>query len=334
MSNFEDYFTNPAYAKAYGFNNKGLIYIENERDCAFWEEIIESVIPNKYEVKRSIIDGDPSRGKRGLEKLYSSANENALIAIDSDFDYPCPDRSSYSKNINGKYILHTHSYSRESVICNAASINDTIKKIRLYESSNFDISEPLDAYSTICYKSLIPFLFLMNGRHSIANESEFHSDLVITESSEVKYLNVDGGFNYAILEEIKSKAENRKKYYEKYISDSGLQSHYNDFIESMNRIEISKSSAYRYISGHQLYDNFIIPLIKKIRSRLISLETDKVREDMLGNPLGIRDAVRGVNNHFDSNCSATTLLNNSEKTKEDSIYLKIIDKINKIKASD
>ena len=40
MSNFEDYLTNSSYAKAYGFNGKGIIYIENERDLSFWEKII------------------------------------------------------------------------------------------------------------------------------------------------------------------------------------------------------------------------------------------------------------------------------------------------------
>ncbi|WP_373232505.1 hypothetical protein [Escherichia coli] len=326
MRDFEQYLTNPAYAEVYGFNHKGLIYIENERDYAFWSDIVDSISPNKYEVKKSIIENNLSRGKRGLERLYSMANKKVLIAIDSDFDYTCPNRNEYSKHINDKYILHTHSYSRESVICNVESINDTINKLMLSKKASFDISEPIKKYSSICYESLIPFLFLLENRHCIANEKDFHNDLKVIETADLRRLNKDGKFNYKILEKISNNTKTRRFIYEKYINNHNLSAKYVEFKKHLLDLGVTPESAYRYISGHLVYDNFVIPILKEIKRRLINMEVENIKKSELSHSSSIRDAVRGVHNHFSEYCSEKSILNNCEKIKNDEVYKKIINK--------
>lgn len=330
MRNFSDYVMNENYTKAYGFDGKGLVYIENERDSCFWESIFDSVFPGKYTVKSSIHPSSISRGKRKLEKFYSHANEFALIAIDSDFDYPCQDRNDYSKHINSKYILHTHSYSRESVICNPAAINETIKRIRFSKKSNFDISIFLERYSEICFYSLPPFLFLLNNRFPNIREKDFHDDLNIREKKGNPMI-IDGDtFNFSLLEDNKSRVLERKLKYEKIIKENGLDDEYANFLVSLENLGITKKTAYRYISGHVLYKSVIIRIIKGIKSRLMKAEIDKAKSDAANAGKSEISLVNGIENHFSTKCSIESILDNSEKILSDEIYLKILDKVRKV----
>jgi hypothetical protein len=39
MKDFEDFFCDPQYTQAYGFNvSKGICYVEDEADVTFWED--------------------------------------------------------------------------------------------------------------------------------------------------------------------------------------------------------------------------------------------------------------------------------------------------------
>ena len=38
---FTNYLTDERYVTSYGFNQKGIVYIENEMDYRFWEEIFK-----------------------------------------------------------------------------------------------------------------------------------------------------------------------------------------------------------------------------------------------------------------------------------------------------
>lgn len=330
MSDFEHYFTDPSYAQAYGFNSKGLIYVENERDCAFWEEVLEATNPNQYDIKRSIAENNMARGKRSLEKLYSSLNPRVIVAIDADFDYLCPQNTEYSKYVSGNYILHTFSYSRESVMCNINAINDTIKKIRLYEKSNFDIENVMRNYSIICYKALPKFLFLFNLRNDNVNESSFHDDLTICPSKELPLFLDDFNFNYDIFRVLDEKVEARLTRYDEVIESDNLHEDYSFFLEHLSKLGFNEENAYRYISGHLVYENLILPIFKNLKSSLLKIEIEKIKETYRGNSKAIKDNIAGVHAHFSEKCSYVTLLENCEKIKADNIYMKILEKAKNI----
>lgn len=330
MSEFENYFTNPNYTRAYGFNRKGLIYIENERDAAFWEEIIEATNPNCYDIKRSVLEGSGKRGKRSLEKLYGTANKYAVIAIDADFDYLCPNKSDVSSLLSNRYILHTFSYSRESVICNKETINDTIKRIRLYQKSNFNIDAVLSKYSSICHKVLSPYLFLLNKRDEAASESCFHKPLTISVSKENPLFTTDFSFNFKILDEMEVCALDRLDFYMKEIDSKGLGDEYIKFQEDLSVLGLNEKNAYRYISGHLLYDNIVSPILKHLKNALMSIEIEHVKAANNGKAKAIKDGIEGVRNHFSNKCSFTSLMDNCNKTQSDDIYLLILDKARKL----
>lgn len=331
MSDFEHYLTDSSYARAYGFNGKGLIYVENERDCAFWEEIIEATNPEQYEIKRSITDDEKSRGKRRLERLYGQLNESVLVAIDADFDYLCPNKSDSSSYVSGNYILHTFSYSRESVMCNEETINDTIKKIRFYEKANFSINDVLIKYSSLCYKTLPPFLFLLNNRNDLANEQSFHDDLTINQSKETPLFKNNFEFNFGIFEAIDVKTSLRLERYMAEITSKNMLADYVLFKDEILKLGLNEGSAYRFISGHLLYENLILPILKKIKSNLLTIEVENVKFLHEGDSQAIKENVAGLRNHFTEKCSYITMMENCEKTKKDPIYLSILDKALKIR---
>lgn len=333
MSDFEHYFTDPSYAQAYGFNSKGLIYVENERDCAFWEEVLEATNPNQYDIKRSIAENNKARGKRSLEKLYSTLNPSVIVAIDADFDYLCPKNTDYSGYVSGDYILHTFSYSRESVMCNIDAINDTVKKIRLYVKSNFNIEEVIQKYSILCYKALPKFLFLFNLRNSNANESSFHDDLTISPTRESPLFLGDFCFNFDIFKALEEKIESRSIRYDEIIERENLSTEFDSFLSHLSSLGFNEKNAYRYISGHLIYENLILPIFKNLKSSLLKIEIENIRETYKGNSKAIKDNIAGVQSHFSEKCSYVTLLENCEKIKSDEIYIKILNKARNINKS-
>ncbi|WP_421353694.1 DUF4435 domain-containing protein [Aeromonas veronii] len=138
MSDTKNYFTNRNYVKAYATmesaekDASGFVYIESEADKEFWDSILTKCAKGKYFFKfKGKQEGKSEpRGKSILEDLYTTANEAALVAIDSDFDYISPNRSDIAKKINSnKYVLQTFAYAIENIKLDHIRVDKCLGKI-------------------------------------------------------------------------------------------------------------------------------------------------------------------------------------------------------------
>lgn len=316
MSSFDSFLTNPQYTSAYGFDGKGIVYIENERDLLFWESIIEEVHPNLYSFKRAVKEGSSTRGKRVLEKHYATLNSKVLVAIDSDFDYLSPNRNSYSSNVRyNPYVLHTFSFSRESVLCNINTLNYNLSRVKFFIPSSYRVDTLLTKFSEISYECLLPFCYLMDTGNFDVTEAEFHSVLNLNDS-EIE-LNEDAWKAKLVL--ITEFVDGLKLKIEDEID-------YNRFVEGLNDLGVNANTAYRFISGH-LLKKHVDMVVKKVISDLRSKEIAIINNECEGHSEMIKERVKGIHNHFKTSCSFNTLIENCNSINSDDIYAKIVGKV-------
>lgn len=114
---------------------KGIIHIEDASDRLFWRKVVGAVCPDRYDIKPFSQGG--AQGKRRLEQQYRHLHKDYLIAVDSDYDFLCPDRNEFSAELNANpFVLHTFCYSRESFIHTPEALEILTDCIYLHEKTH------------------------------------------------------------------------------------------------------------------------------------------------------------------------------------------------------
>ncbi|QSX29562.1 hypothetical protein JYB88_15395 [Shewanella cyperi] len=318
-SDFTSYFTKPDFTKAYGFDkdSNGIIYIENEKDSVFWQELLVKAGLSNYQIKYgSKNKSNDSRGKAGLKKFFESLNINALVGIDSDYDYithakvkePC---KCIARN---KFILHTFSYSRESVIMNDVNINKSIGRIYFSECINFCFNSFLSELSNKIYADLVHLLTLheMNTIDSGHINSSFSKLTVIYHDDGTYGVSYDDSFAKGIIDK-------------NIIDNDRLRVHKTNY----ENLGLTNESAYRFIDGHKV-ESLIYEVVKSEQKRLIDREQKKIRDDNANNGNIIGERIKELHNHLRQNCSFFSILN-SQPLDHDFVYQRILEKAKDIK---
>jgi hypothetical protein len=117
MSDFSRMISSPAFIKTYNTIQNGQamgnIFVENPTDIPFWQHVVNAVEGSRYKVRP--ISKEQAAGKRTLQKRYAELNQEFLVAVDSDYDFLCPDRHAEAQEMNNNpFVLHTHCYSKDA----------------------------------------------------------------------------------------------------------------------------------------------------------------------------------------------------------------------------
>jgi len=311
--NFTSYLTNAKYVTSYNFDGKGLIYIENERDYVFWETIFNTHFKGMYELKASI-KNDGRRGKDALVELVPTLNKDCLLAIDGDFDYISECDCKFGKLISSSYILHTHSYSRESAIFSSSKIDEVVNKLRLTTPCRYDVNQALEAISKEYYKPLVGFLYLMSKDINLVAEIKIHDPIKNSEFR--KYIKDDFTRNDKVLGNMISLLAPIESEIYSYIDESS--SEFSSFVEQANKKGLTEKSAYRFISGHVLYDNILLPIFTRVkflmeRNSFRIISTEKTTKENKANMM------KAIKNHYRESCRIKTIINSLNLCTEDEI---------------
>ena len=328
MSDFQSYLTNGNFISAYlankegckGSAEKGLIYIEDDTDQVFWEKFINFHFPNQYNVQASIKDRSSQRGKRALEKLYEGANKKVLIAVHSDYDLICPSSNpKYSQFlINNRFILHTYGFSRESALLDKDNLNAFFKSIKHTIEHNVDIESFLNKFSPIAFKGLVFFSNELNSGNTLGFiESDFHNCFNILGEKIVKD---DLTLDETLLDIIEN---NLCHYFNQlqYSDEQIVQAECN-----LQALNITPDNAYRYISGHTVYD-----LISKIHEQLTDMlykqEVNKIRGSFSGSGKAIGERISQLSSSFPKQFPLEAFCHSYPINHDDELHLRIKDKV-------
>lgn len=328
MSEFHDFFTSKNFIGAYNVfssgdikdKNKGIIYVEDASDYSFWEGFIGYHYPNEYMCRPSSKEGKTVTGKRFLEKIYKDANEKIIIAVDSDYDYIASKVQEDHIFNHNKYVIHTHGFSRESVQIEKDSLDHFFKLCRLTIPNTVNLSSFLNDFSEIAFKGLAKYIVILNRiDYSNIYDSEFNSCFHLLDENMVDE-------NLLIS---KSGIEKIEKKMDLFFDDKCI--YEDDIIKSeyfLNDIGINRDNAYRFISGHVLFD-----LIKKIHkinlSQLMKHEIKNINKNVTGNE--IKDRVNQVKTRFNDSFSFDTYCHMRQVDLEDEVHKFILSAIKNIK---
>jgi len=270
MTEFNDYFLSESYLESYCIIKgiKGFVFVEGLKDISFWRGIIERIYDGDHCITYASKDG--TRGKTVLKAHLSKASQFAIFALDSDFDYVCPNNNTYSKEINeNPFIFQTLAYSKESICLHHSVIEKCLSDIRVTEPIEFPVESYLSNYSSIIYDALVLFLF-RKEKGIILNDDEFHKKIKPDAPSiEHNYSLTNDPFN-----EIKSNINDIQEFY-KYQNEEHL-----DFLAYKKELidkGLTNETAVYFINGHFFEDSVAMPLIKALISEFKKTEFNKVK---------------------------------------------------------
>ena len=328
MSDFQDFFTSKNFIGAYNVfssgnikdRDKGIIYVEDSSDHSFWEEFISYHYPNEYMCRPSSKEGKTVTGKRFLENIYKNANEKIIIAVDSDYDYIASKVQEDHIFNHNKYVIHTHGFSRESVQIEKDSLDRFFRLCRLTIPNTINLLSFLNDFSEISFEGLAKYVVILNRiNYSNVHDSEFNSCFHLLNE---KIVDENLTINKSSIEKIKSKMD--LFFHDKSICEKDIASSE----EFLNNIGINKSNAYRFISGHVLF-NLIKKIHKLTLSQLMKDEIKKINKDVAGNE--IQDRVNQIKSRFNNSFSFDTYCHMRQVDPQDEVHKIILAAIDNIK---
>lgn len=269
------------YIKSYNLMLFGVakynLYIEDDSDKWFWEKFIDKFFPNQYRALSLA-----TRGKRALEPYYQEAKIEALIAVDSDFDYLCSNIGYGNALHSNPYLLHTFSYSRESALIEKSHIQDFIADIKFTIVNEIDISQFIQLFSEHVFYGLTNFIYLKNFNQVDLNHDEFHQCFHLTDNQIVTVNSQNTPIiDMSVLDSIPQKLQ---VYFQPYTISSTEHEVARNHLSSLG---VNPANAYRFINGHEL-KKLIIAMIKQLTATLTSLELTFIKRDFQGTQISER----------------------------------------------
>ncbi|WP_336034692.1 DUF4435 domain-containing protein [Acinetobacter bereziniae] len=327
MKDFTQFLTDGNFISAYNASKagnkeaaeKGLVYIEDDTDQFFWETFINTFFPDQYNVQASIIDRPGERGKRALEKLYQGANKKVLIAVDSDYDFICPNYKFGYHFYSNEFILHTFGFSRESALLEMKHLDSFFRNCKFTIQNNVDLISFISKFSNIAYNGLIQFTNeIIKEQKSNITESDFSNCFNILDKNIV----TDDLF---LDESLLSIIENNINSL--FSSINLTVAEFNIAEQRLTILGINANNAYRFICGHTVY-NLIVKIHDQLKEILFDLELEKIKKDFVGK--AIEERRSQLMSHFNSHFAIETICRSYPISHADEIHLKILDRISKL----
>jgi hypothetical protein len=313
MKAFSDYFTDPGYIHSYAKSEScfGIVYVESEHDIAFWQEIFSQSTDRKYSFKMGTSEQPHARSKTLFSSMYATANETAMIAIDSDFDYLAPNRSEVAQAINrNPFVLQTYVYSVESINLEAQTLDDCLAKTKFVIPHEFTLSRFLGCYSAIIYPVLLRYLYLMDNRLETAvDELTFHQAVTAFDINEVYFKQDWADFNQVIAA--------LSEQLNPLIGADAIQG----FTAQAQQKGLSEKNAYQFIKGHLLEERIVQPLVLGIVNTIKVEEMVRIKAAFDSNEIAKRK--KEMDKHFEKRCVFDTLVAVCELKKQDPFYQRI-----------
>jgi len=326
-NNFTEIMNSQSFLQAYGFNNKGLCFVEDESDIPFWDFLINKNISKKFDIKPASSTINPhARGKIALSEKIQYLSKDQIIAIDSDYDYIL--KTINKEKFNNKYILQTFFYSRESIIYRHERLNSIISQVKYNIEKTFNLKEFIEFFSSKCYETLIGISYLYKNELIQYSQLKDNINDVLDLGYKKNIFNENMTLNHQYINKIDENLKEKLEGYNVNINSEDFK----EFKLNNEYSELNELNAYQYIDGHLLEDylnsffKIVISHLKKIESLRIVSESTGVRQE--NRRKHIKDQTEKMEKHFDLYCNYLTLINNLlAEDFSSSCYHKIIEKI-------
>lgn len=249
-------------------------YVEAYDDVFFWRTVLSrfETAERYFEVMLPTRVGKLERGKKAaIMQLLSENVGNSMIAcVDADYDYLLQGCTETSKVMLGNpYILHTYAYAIENLQCFAPTLRDVAVAVTLNDRQVFDMEEYLREYSQAIFPLFVWSIW--HYRHGIGKEfsiSDFNS-VIETGNFSIQHAP-------ELLQRVRHKVGTRIGQLQRRHPDA--KQSYLQVKESLKELGVTADTTYLYIQGHHLFDNVVLPMMKKVCSQLISERQNEITQ--------------------------------------------------------
>lgn len=307
MSGFDSLLKSAKYLKAYTKQQtgkpRGVLYVENPSDRLFWENVIAQVCPEQYSVKSFSLEDAP--GKRSLEKEYSKLHRFYIVGVDGDFDYLCPDRHEFANSLNNNpYVIHTFTYSRESVIFSIPSVLDISNRLAFRHKLTHDCVVALTEYSKIIFSALSVFSYAHNLDWQKFKEDQFTKAISLPLSE--KLLTDDLKINTVALDGVRVTSQ---KYIDTTLNSIGNEIDAKYCCNILTERSITPEIAYMFIEGHYLKDNIVKPMLDLLKRKNKTEDINEVKAKLPKERW--KQSINEVENYFKDCCHTESIIHNA-----------------------
>lgn len=327
MPDLTDFMRNPQFIRLYtsiesSGPQRGIILIEDASDRFFWEKVVNTVSPGRYDIKPFSQNG--AEGKRALEKEYEHLSKDRLVAVDSDYDYLCPEKNAYASALNSNpFVLHTFLYSRESFISTPEAIDFLTGCIHLHVRLENQLIQAVQSYSRIVYDALYLFSWLHNIDPQQYRENIFNNSIRLPIGT--RLLDDELNVNDGVLAQLKQSVDLYIHNHRQYIDDEAS---YGAYQVVLNSRGITPKNAILFTNGHYLLDAVFHPVYMEFISKNKKKDKEWVAANFPDNE--VRSRKNQVDNHYKDNCTAKQLIYRCEAYREAPFWQKITQKLRDI----
>ena len=253
---------------------KIIAYVEAYDDIFFWRTVLsgfenedryfEVMLPSRINL---------TKGKRSvlMNLVAQNMGENMIACVDADYDYLLQGTTPLSAEVNGNpYVFHTYAYAIENLQCYAPSLHDVTVAVALNDHAVFNFEEFLKQYSEIIHPLFVWSIWhYRHGLHRRFTISDFNRVV------EVGSFSLRGAAES--LQRLRNKVQMRVRQLQR--ENPAAKESYLQLKDELRTLGVTPATTYLYIQGHQLVDNIVVPVLKRVCDRLIREREEEINRN-------------------------------------------------------
>ncbi|MCR5077776.1 MAG: DUF4435 domain-containing protein [Prevotella sp.] len=253
---------------------KVIAYVEAYDDIFFWRTVLSSfensdryfevMLPSRLSL---------TKGKKSvlMNLISRKVGENMIACVDADYDYLLQGATPVSAEVNSNpYVFHTYAYAIENLQCYAPSLHDVTVAVTLNDHSIFNFEEFLRQYSAIIHPLFVWSIWFY--RRSI------YGRFTISDFNRVVEV---GNFTLQGAEEalLRLRHKVEKKVHQLQRENPNAKASYVQLRDELRALGVTPETTYLYVQGHHLFDNVVVPMLKRVCDRLIREREDEINRN-------------------------------------------------------
>ena len=253
---------------------KIIAYVEAYDDIFVWRTVLsgfenedryfEVMLPSRINL---------TKGKRSvlMNLVAQNMGENMIACVDADYDYLLQGTTPLSAEVNGNpYVFHTYAYAIENLQCYAPSLHDVTVAVALNDHAVFNFEEFLKQYSEIIHPLFVWSIWhYRHGLHRRFTISDFNRVV------EVGSFSLRGAAES--LQRLRNKVQMRVRQLQR--ENPAAKESYLQLKDELRTLGVTPATTYLYIQGHHLFDNIVVPVLKRVCDRLIREREEEINRN-------------------------------------------------------
>ena len=246
------------------------VFVEGYEDVAFWRGIFDHFVNPYLRFEISVpTREDLPKGKKVLLKAASSASEQMLLCMDSDFDYLFDDEDDVSRQIvESPFMFHTYTYATENYLCYAPSLHNVCVKAVKNDTYIFDFEQFMADYSRTIYPLFLWYVY------SASRKTENVLPLIDFKSAvRIGYIDLENNGENTIAwlqRNIERKTASLVEEHPEMAAEIPA------FAERIRAKGVEPELTYLFMHGHTLMDNVMLPVLSGVCEKLRQISLSKI----------------------------------------------------------